>query len=385
MRNRGAVLPLIAILLPVLLVLAGLAINIAYIQLASTQLQISTDVAAKAAGREFAINRNSETALLVANQFGALNQVAGKPLVFQAEDLRVGTASLVSAGSRYQFQLAETSISVETEEADDAEEGGLPALPLNALEVIGNRTTGSAHGEIKTYFPNLVGKTSFGLSTTSVSTQVEVDIALVLDRSGSMAYADNELAVYPPIPAAAPEDWYFGDQAPANARWRDAVAASTTLLDDLASSPLDEQVALITYSDTARIDQGLTSSYQLVKDQLDVYTQALTGGGTNIGAGLQAAQAELASSNSRPFAAKVVIILTDGQRTVGESPTGWASNLADDGVMVVTVTFSAEADQSLMKRVAAAGNGFHVHATNQTDLMNAFQYIVRRLPTLLTR
>lgn len=370
--SRGAVVPLVALLLPVMLVLAGLVINIAYIQLTTTQLQISTDIAAKAAGRTFAIEQDKELALEVANQFGALNPVGGDALVFNDSDLRVGTSTLSTSGQRYEFTEYSGTLD------DDA--------PMcNALEVVGLRTAGSASGAVNTFFPNLMGKTSFEISTTSVSTQVEVDIALVLDRSGSMAYADNEPAVYPPIPAAAPTGWYFGDPAPPNARWLDAVVATNSLLHDLNHSSLDEKVALITYADTAVINQGLTTSYSLISEQLNAYSMNLTGGGTNIGAGLQAGEAELSSTAAREFAAKVVIILTDGKKTVGENPLNWAHALADDGVMIVTVTFAAEADQSLMQRVADIGNGFHVHADNASDLRDAFRYIGRRLPTLLTR
>ena len=50
--NRdGAIVPLFAILLPVLLVLAAYSVNLAYMQLTTTELRIATDVTSHAGGR----------------------------------------------------------------------------------------------------------------------------------------------------------------------------------------------------------------------------------------------------------------------------------------------------------------------------------------------
>ena len=49
-RRRGAMLPLVAILLPVLLVVGSLVINIAYMELTRTELQVASDAATRAAG-----------------------------------------------------------------------------------------------------------------------------------------------------------------------------------------------------------------------------------------------------------------------------------------------------------------------------------------------
>jgi hypothetical protein len=49
------------------------------------------------------------------------------------------------------------------------------------------------------------------------------------------------------------------------------------------------------------------------------------------------------------------------------------------------VTFSDEADQSTMKKVAEAGLGNHYHAKNATDLQNIFLDIARQIPVLITK
>ena len=50
-QRRGAVIPLFAFLLPVLMIFCAMAINLAYMQLANTEMQIAVDVAVHAGGR----------------------------------------------------------------------------------------------------------------------------------------------------------------------------------------------------------------------------------------------------------------------------------------------------------------------------------------------
>lgn len=364
-KREGAVLPLVAVLFPMLILLAGFAINIAYIQLSATELKIATDSAARAAGRVYAQHRDEALALNMANEAGALNRVAGKPVQFNLDDLVLGNSVRADANSRYEFVATNNSNS-------------------NALRIVGRRTNDSANGAISTFFPTLMGVQNFELSTETVCTQMEVDVALVIDRSGSMAYATNEVAVYPPFPQAAPIGWDFGSPAPNQSRWLDVVEATKVFLTELTSSPHLENVALATYADMGKIDVPLTSDYSQILAGLDVYTQKLSGGGTNIAGGLSAATSTLRSSG-RDFAAKVAIVLTDGHSTVGPNPIDFASSMSEDGVLVISVTFANEADQSLMSQVASAGKGFHKHAEFKQDLKEVFREISRQLPTLMTQ
>ncbi|MEM7784393.1 MAG: pilus assembly protein TadG-related protein, partial [Planctomycetota bacterium] len=49
--RRGAIAPLFAVILPMLLIFAGFAINLAYMQLVNTELKIATDATSHAGGR----------------------------------------------------------------------------------------------------------------------------------------------------------------------------------------------------------------------------------------------------------------------------------------------------------------------------------------------
>ena len=56
----GAIVPLFAILLPVLLILAAFAVNISFYQLTATELRIATDVASHAGGRSLNVYQNMD-------------------------------------------------------------------------------------------------------------------------------------------------------------------------------------------------------------------------------------------------------------------------------------------------------------------------------------
>ena len=155
--------------------------------------------------------------------------------------------------------------------------------------------------------------------------------------------------------------------------------------DELAASPSDELAAVATYADSGQIELLLTANYANVNNSLVPYTNALCSGSTNIGGGINAGVAALAnSSNARPGAVKVLIVMTDGIHNTGTDPLVAAKKAAKQGIMIFTVTFADEADQTKMKAVAKIGQGEHFHAKTGAELEDVFLEIARRLPTLLT-
>ena len=79
--RKGAVAPLFACLLPVLFMLSGFAINVAYMQLRSTELKVATDAAAHAGGRAMSIYQTTDAGYQHAQRIAALNEVGGQPLM----------------------------------------------------------------------------------------------------------------------------------------------------------------------------------------------------------------------------------------------------------------------------------------------------------------
>ena len=354
---------LVAIMLPVLFLLAAFAINITFTQLVRTELQIATDVSGRAAGRVFAFTGDPDQAFAAAQAVAQRNTIAGQPLDLTPSDLEFGFAERLSLDDRYSFQVGGTA---------------------NAVRLT---TSSFAAGPGAT--PFLLGMTpvaQINPAKSAISTQVELDIALVIDRSGSMAYAANEVAAYPPAPAAAPVGWDFGDPIPPNARWLDTISAVQVFLGAMQDTPQAERVALATYNTNANIDVLATTDYSQVISALSSYSTAFQSGGTNIGGGMhQGLNALGHAGTTRPWATKVVIVMTDGIHNYGTNPRSAAYKAADQAVIVFTVTFSNEANQNLMQQVAAIGTGLHFHATSASQLQDAFREIARQLPTLLTR
>ncbi len=78
-------------------------------------------------------------------------------------------------------------------------------------------------------FPTLGIPVDFAQLSPPFLTQPELDVALVLDRSGSMAFQTSEIAG-PYNPSAAALGWQFGYPVPPLSRWLDAVAATDSFL-----------------------------------------------------------------------------------------------------------------------------------------------------------
>lgn len=190
--NRdGAIIPLFAILLPVLLVLAAYSINLASMQLTTTELRIATDVTSHAGGRalnvfqsmdnptaERVIDKLQETV----DRYYALNTVAGKTLTPPSDPSSY--IQFYNLGTRTDLRLDEDFHNQNIVSYSDAREG----TQFNGVGVQANVETNFA-------FDFKYGGGSLGNFTptrNSITRQTDRDIAIVIDRSGSMLhYKDN--------------------------------------------------------------------------------------------------------------------------------------------------------------------------------------------------
>jgi len=360
---------MLAIMLPVVVLLAAIAINISYLELNRSEMVIASDAVSRAAGREYMISNDFSSARLKGRDAGSRNSIGGKPLQLLDGDFVFGQAQRTGLSDRYSFTAG----------------GGAGGRNPNAVEVTARRTTGSLDGPLGLLLPSILPLSKVESSQTARSNQVEVDVVLVIDRSGSMAYAANEPAVFPPVPAAAPPGWLFNGPAPNPSRWMDLVAAVNVFLLELNASPIDEMVGLATYNGNTRIDQFLSTDYNSIRKALGIYTNFFQSGKTNIGGGINAGQKCFAESATRPFAARVMIVMTDGIDTVGSDPIAAAASAAKEKIMIFTITFSQEADQATMQSVAKKALGKHYHATNGANLSLVFKDIARQLPVLLSK
>ena len=356
--RRGATAASLALMLPVVLAIASYGINVVYMELARTELQITIDVATRAAGRILAVTGDRQQAIAVADKLMKENPFANEKMTLRGSDIVFGVSTRFSETERYKFSS-----------------GTNP----NAVQIQANGTI-----MVPMLFPTLGVPIQFRPIKTSISTQAELDIALVLDRSGSMAYSANEVSGNY-NPAAAPPGWSFGDPVPPQSRWLDAVDAVQQFLNLLEGSNQDERVSMSSYSDRAKTDVNLMSNYLETKQAMSGYSKKFNSGATNIGDGILAGASALGNKKyARSWASRVMIVLTDGIHNIGTDPLIAAKKAAAQNIQIYTVTFSSEADVASMQRVAAAGSGKHFHALNGSQLVDAFDEIARSLPTLIT-
>lgn len=363
--RRAATLALVVILLPVLFILAGFAINISYIEYVQTKSQITTDACASAAGRIYAMTGDQDAAIQAARDVAARNPIATKVLPLSVNDFEFGISTRNSLSEPYQFTPADSG---------------------NAVRLTTHSFAAGVGGEIEPIFPLFGSVIQIRPTRSSTSTQLDLDIALVIDRSGSMAYASNEIASYPPNPINAPPGWMFGDVVPPGARWLDAIASVQTFINLLNQSPQQERVSLTVYNHMVATPQALTNNYSLIPYSLMAISANFTAGGTNIGDGILAGITALSDPvYRRPWATPVVIVLTDGVHNYGTSPYSAAYTAKDNKVTVYSITFSDEAEQWLMEDVAEIAGGQHYHAIDAAQLQAAFKEIASQLPSLITR
>ena len=173
-KREGIIAPLFAFLLPVLLIFSAFAINLSYMQLTTTQLKITSDSASHAGGRALTFFQDTDQAIIAMDRYAQLNPVAGQRIVIPQDEahMQFGEATLVNG--KYDFQQHSKA------DADSADS----AVIVNSVRVFAEIDTPLAFR-----FQNANG--NFNPTRNSITHQRDRDIALVLDKSGSMLEYTN--------------------------------------------------------------------------------------------------------------------------------------------------------------------------------------------------
>ena len=406
--RRGSVMGMMAILLPVLVILAAVSINLAHIQVTRTELMVATDAAARAGGRAFSETQSVASAKSVAANIAAMNDVNGNPLQVDTADgtgeIQFGTTTQPNGtNGRYVFQQIPTA---------DVESGRVVA---SALRVLGRRESGSMSGKVPLIIPGVLQQQNFETAQESVAMQVDRDISLVLDRSGSMGVLEidfpdgrspfdrqalragdkagvlfksgGDYYYSNGYDSTTYQQWsytnYFDLGVAPTTPWQDLVGAVDAFLNVLDTTTQEEQVSIASYSTQATLDTYLEKDFDNVRKTVDSLSPS---GLTAIGRGMQEGIEALVGSAARPYASKTMVVMTDGIHNRGTDPDTVASQLVSSyNLTIHTVTFGEGADQDLMQEVATIGGGKHYHASSGVELVSIFEEIANNLPTILTK
>ena len=335
-RRRGAMLPMIAVTLIVLIIGVVLSIDVAYMHMIRAELRTATDAAARAGAETLARTQDPNEAIDSALEVAGLNNVSGESLVLRRDQVQLGSVS--QSGGKLNFN-ANTA-------------------PFTAVRVVGDRSDGSEQGSVRLFFGGFLGQDNFQPTQVATASASVRDIALVLDISGSMNNQEQGLTRIQAL--------------------KDAVSVFIT---EIKNSSPNSTLSLATYSTTAKRDIPLTADYDEIQNAVNNLTP---GGFTNIQQGLLYGSNSLVQDPlTRDFASKTIIVMTDGRFNRGGNPINAARIATDRGHQIHTITFSSGANQGVMKNVANEGDGVHIHADDGGDLVAAFRDIAKALSVTL--
>lgn len=325
---------LVAVMMIILLFMTAFSIDVAFMQLTRTELRAATDAAARAAAGTLARQQATGPARAEAKRIARLNLVAGEPLLLANGDVVFGNSQFTNSGVQAFVPGGD---------------------PINAARVNGRRTDSSPSGAVPLFLGKAFGVDRFQPVQTAVAAKMDRDIYLVLDHSGSMNSQN---------------------------RWPDLLAAVGVFMAELANTPQTEHVGIVGYSTTAGLVHTLSPDLASVQAAL---LPLSPDGWTAIGEGLLLASDRfLVDAGSRPFAAKTIVVMTDGNHNTGVSPDVTVHTAVARNQIVHTITFSSGANQSLMQTVASEGGGIHIHAPDGAALQQAFKTIALTLPVITT-
>ena len=196
----------------------------------------------------------------------------------------------------------------------------------------------------KQTIPIKISLTGFGIDDLKADDRAPVNIALVLDKSGSME----------------------GDKIK---QLREASSLAINLLNK------KDIVSLIVYDDAAEV---LIPATKLTNKSTftSIINKIEADGSTALYAGVQQGSEEIQKFLSKEKVNRIILI-SDGLANVGPSSLGelaqFGSSLREKGISVSTIGLGLDYNEDLMSKLAQKSDGNHAFVENPEDLAKIFQ------------
>ena len=168
-------------------------------------------------------------------------------------------------------------------------------------------------------------------------THKNTDVMLVIDKSGSMD--DDTQAGGPPQPIT------------------DAKNAAKEFVGRMDLTR--DQVGVVAFDSSARKAHDLSNNAGTVRTAIDGLS---AGGGTDIAAGIRAAQAELSSSRHNAANAPVIVLLSDGKSDEAAARSA-AEEAKRAGTRIFTIGLGAGVNPATMQAIASSPSDYYYAAT----------------------
>jgi len=198
---------------------------------------------------------------------------------------------------------------------------------------------------LATYFVGEIVNPFGNANASGIIGGTGLDLALVLDSSGSMGTISSGKS--------------------RNAWLEEASAALVNAL------PVDStSVSVIDFDSDALLLQGLTPLSSGSAAVLSAITAIDASGGTNIGAGINRASTELTGPNHTDGRTQMMVVVSDGVSS--GNPVTSATAALGLGIDAIHTVGIPGHDAVTMQNIATAGNGIYTNASDLTDLINLF-------------
>ncbi|MBB4065801.1 TadE/TadG family type IV pilus assembly protein [Gellertiella hungarica] len=362
-----------AILIPMLLMAGGMALDITSMSRTREQLQNAVDSAALGAASAMVNNGLSASAAQLLAQNFIKGHMAGSGSTVELQNLGTPTVSITQTAPTSQSKVYTVKVT------------STYNVPLSGIQVL----LGYTHARV----------TAVGSAQSEIETKNPISMYLALDRSGSMEWVTTTVDTS----QSACNNYYEANwpnptwQSPCYVKKIASLKSAVKALADVfdGNDPTKEYVRMgaVSYSNVANAPAPLNWGTTDARN----YTNALTAsGGTNSTDAIKTAynalnaasetQAHMGKSGIAPQ--KFILFMTDGanDNTNNDASTRqWCDTAKTAGIQIYSVAFVAPDRGKQLLSYCSSGTSYYFEASNVNQLISAFQSIGKKTSKLSNR